>query len=206
MSKVLIVKAHPLATGASRSLKILERFVTTYQTAHPEDEIQWLDVYQDDMPEIDRPLMTAWQQLRSGADFSTLSDEQKAKIAHFDALTQLYIDTDKFVIANPLWNLSVPTRLKAWIDTVMVAGKTFKYTANGPQPLVHGKTAVHIQSAGGVYSGNDFATQYVNSVLHFAGVEEVTKIGIEGIDHMPETEAAVMQSAYEEAGKIARKF
>ena len=61
------------------------------------------------------------------------------KIARFNELTDQFLAADKIVIANALWNLNIPTKLKAWFDTVNVAGKTFRYTENGPEGLVTGK-------------------------------------------------------------------
>ena len=66
MSKVLVVKAHPLATEQSRTLTILAQFMQVYQKQNPADEISWLDLYQSDLPEIDQELMTAWAALKEG--------------------------------------------------------------------------------------------------------------------------------------------
>ena len=71
--------------------------------------------------------------------FETLSENQQQKVARFNELTDQFLSADKVVIANPMWNLNVPTRLKAWVDTINVAGKTFQYTAEGPKPLTSGK-------------------------------------------------------------------
>ena len=206
MSKVLVVKAHPLATEQSRTLTILAQFMQVYQKQNPADEISWLDLYQSDLPEIDQELMTAWAALKEGQAMATLSASQQEKVARFNRYTDQFLATDKFVIANPLWNLNVPTKLKAWIDTVMVVGKTFRHTETAPQPLVTGKKAVHIQSAGSVYAGQDFATQYVKTILGFAGVDEVIKINIEGIDHSPEKANVIMQEAIETAKQTAQVF
>lgn len=206
MSKVLVVKAHPLATEQSRTLMILAQFIQAYQKQNPADEISWLDLYQSDLPEIDQELMTAWAALKQGQAMATLSASQQEKVAQFNHYTDQFLATDKVVIANPLWNLNVPTKLKAWMDTVMVAGKTFRHTANGPQPLVTGKKAVHIQSAGSIYAGQDLASQYVKTLLGFAGVDEVIKINIEGIDHSPEKANVIMKEAIETAKQTAQFF
>lgn len=77
--------------------------------------------------------------MAAGTEFGDLSADQQAKVGRFGELTDQFLAADKIVIANPLWNLSMPTRLKAWIDTINVAGKTFKYTAEGPVGLAGGK-------------------------------------------------------------------
>ncbi|PNB70901.1 FMN-dependent NADH-azoreductase, partial [Pseudomonas sp. FW305-BF6] len=63
-----------------------------------------------------------------------------------------FVEADKYVFVTPMWNFSFPPVMKSYIDAVCVAGKTFKYTENGPQGLLGGKKALHIQASGGVYS------------------------------------------------------
>lgn len=72
--------------------------------------------------------------VKKGQAMATLSASQQEKVARFNRYTDQFLATDKFVIVNPLWNLNVPTKLKAWIDTVMVAGKTFRHTETAPRP------------------------------------------------------------------------
>ncbi|KRM24184.1 NAD(P)H-dependent oxidoreductase [Latilactobacillus graminis] len=206
MSKVLVVKAHPLTAEHSRTITVLNQFMQVYQANHPADEISWLDLYQADIPEIDQDLLCAWTALKAGQPVTELRITQQVKLEQFNHYTDQYIATEKFVIANPLWNLNVPTKLKAWLDTVMVAGKTFKYTETAAEPLVIGKRAVHIQSAGGVYAGTDFASQYVKAILGFAGVDEVLPVSIEGADHSPEEAPAIMKAAMASASQLARHF
>ncbi|MFV0560631.1 MAG: FMN-dependent NADH-azoreductase [Enterococcus sp.] len=206
MSSVLIVKAHPLTSDESRSLKALTTFLDSYKAAHPEDTITVLDLYNDMIPEIDEDLLSGWNALQTGTEFTRLSEAQQTKIARFNELTDQFLATDKLVIANALWNLNIPTRLKAWFDTVNVAGKTFRYTANGPEGLVTNKKALHIQSSGGVYEGKDFASQYVKGILNFIGVNEVDQLFIEGIDYAPDREEELMQAALDEAANLGKVF
>ena len=184
MASVLVVKGHPLTAQESRSVKALSAFLDSYKESHPDDEVTVLELYRDDIPEIDEELLSGWEALRAGAEFSTLSESQQHKIARFNELTDQFLASDKIVIANALWNLNIPTKLKAWFDTVNVAGKTFRYTENGPEGLVSGKKALHIQSNGGVYNGQDFASQYVKGILYFVGIDQVDQLFIEGIDYV----------------------
>lgn len=206
MSSVLIVKGHPLTAEESRSVKALSTFLTSYKESHPEDEITILDLYRDDIPEIDEELLSGWEVLRTGADFSELTEKQQHKIARFNELTEQFLAADKIVIANALWNLNIPTRLKAWFDTVNVAGKTFKYTENGPQGLVQGKKALHIQSNGGIYQGQDFASQYVKGILNFIGIDEIDQLFIEGIDYTPDRAEELMQEVLDKATQLGKDF
>ncbi|MDN6653758.1 MAG: NAD(P)H-dependent oxidoreductase, partial [Lactobacillus sp.] len=106
----------------------------------------------------------------------------------------------------PLWNLSMPTRLKAWIDTINVAGKTFKYTAEGPVGLAGGKKVLHIQANGGAYNGNDASSQYLNSILNFIGIDDITSVYIEGHAYEPERANEILAAALAEVDGIAKTF
>lgn len=206
MSKVLVIKAHPYGADKSKTVKVLSEFMETYRTKNSNDEITELDLYRDFIPEINKDILDGWGALANGAEFSSLNDAQQKDIARINELTQQFLDTDKLVIANPLWNLGLPSKLKNWLDTICVAGKTFKYTDHGPVGLATGKNAVHIQSAGGNYAGHDFATQYISGLLTFLGVTTVQKIAIEGIDYAPERHDEIMSAAITDAKQIAEKF
>ena len=206
MSKLLVIKGHPLTKEESRSINALEVFLESYQTKNPNDEITILDLYTDFIPEIDEELLSGWNVLRTGRAFTDLSESQQTKIARFNELTDQFLTTDKVVIANALWNLNVPTRLKAWIDTINVAGKTFVYTEEGPKGLVENKKALHIQSNGGFYDGQDFASQYIKGILNFIGISEVEQLFIEGIDHQPDKAEELINSATKKATLLGQTF
>lgn len=206
MTKLLAVKAHPLTKEESRSVRALETFLDAYRTTNPTDEIEILDVYNANIPEIDEELLSGWGALRTGVAFEELNEGQQEKIARFNELTEQFLSADKVVIANPLWNLNVPTRLKAWVDTINVAGKTFQYTAEGPKPLTSGKKALHIQSNGGFYEGQDFSSRYVETILNFIGVDQVDSIFIEGIDHFPDRAEELLGTALDKATELGKTF
>lgn len=185
MSKVLIIKGHPLTSESSLSLKGLDAFTAAYQAANPTDSIEILDVFDGTIPSLDTELV--------GAMFAdkgaVLSDSQKAKFARFNELTDQFLSADKVVIASPLYNLMIPTELRAWIDAICVAGKTFKYTAEGPVGLTNGKKVLHLQAKGGVYKNQDPATVYMTTIFNFIGAD-YTEIAIEGHAYDPtQTEA-----------------
>lgn len=206
MSKLLVVKAHPLTKDESRSVRALETFLDSYQSENPTDVIEMLDVYSDFVPEIDEELLSGWGALRTGTEFTELTESQQTKVARFNELTDQFLSADKVVIANALWNLNVPTRLKAWVDTINVAGKTFKYTEEGPKPLTNGKKALHIQSNGGFYEGQDFASQYIKGILTFIGVDEINQLFIEGIDNYPEKAEELLNDAMNQATELGKSF
>lgn len=206
MSKLLAVKSHPLTSKQSTSILAMDVFLESYRKAHPDDTIEIIDLYNDFIPELDGDILEGWNQLRAGKSFDELTADQQRKISRFNELTEQFLSADKIVIANPLWNLAMQTRLKAWLDTVNVAGVTFKYTENGPVPLTSGKKALHIQSCGGHYNGQDFSTQAVQGILNFVGVADVDHLSIEGIDHFPEKREELLNAALDQARTLAETF
>ena len=203
MAKVLVVIARP-ESEKSRTLKVLKVFLDAYVKNHPHDTLEYLDLYKSNFPELDADILSAWDQLGEGTPFSDLSSSQQLKVEEFNASTEQFLAADKLVIANPMWNLMIPTKLKAWIDTIVVAGKTFRYTETAPIALTSGKKAIHIQAAGGKYNNQDFGTQYVKTMLNFIGVESVEKISIEGMDHAPEQAEEIVSNAEDDARRAAK--
>ena len=207
MTNVLVIKAHPLNSNFSRTLKVLDAFLSSYHDTHPTDNVTVKDLYQRNFPEIDAEMMCAWNDLRAGKQFESLTPSQREKINTFNTSVQEFIGADKVIIANPLWNMSIPTKLKSWIDSINAAGKTFKYNPDGTaSPLAPGKHILHIQAAGGKYDGKDFGTQYIQMMMNYLGASTTEKISVEGMDHFPDQAQTIVNEAVEEAKQAATKF
>lgn len=206
MAKVLIVRAHPLTSETSRSMKVTDAFVERYKEHNPEDYVEDINLYNMNVPDIDADLLNAWDELAAGKPFYSLNDKQQHQVTLFNSFTEGFLAQDKIVVANPLWNLNIPTRLKSWFDTINVAGKTFRYTAEGSVGMAQGKKVLHIQANGGVYSGKDPASQYVETVFNFLGVDEFQQLFVEGMDHTPEKAEDIVAEALEKAKELAKTF
>jgi FMN-dependent NADH-azoreductase len=109
---------------------------------------------------------------------------------------------DVLVIGAPMYNFGLPTQLKAWIDRVVVAGKTFRYTERGPEGLVPGgKKVIVATSSGGFYSGDspakllEHSVSYLNGVLGQIGLKDVTVIRAEGVNVSPEARQNAVDNA-----------
>lgn len=117
---------------------------------------------------------------------------------------------DIIVIGAPMYNFSVPSQLKAWIDRVVVAGQTFRYTENGPQGLAGGKRVIVASSRGGVYTSGpaasfDFQENYLRAVLGFIGITDLEFIRAEGVNLSAEHKVTAIASARESIGSLATK-
>jgi FMN-dependent NADH-azoreductase len=106
-----------------------------------------------------------------------------------DRLMAQFQEADTLVIGAPMYNFSIPSTLKAWVDRIAVAGKTFRYTENGPVGLAGGKRVIVVSARGGIYGENnpsDFQEAYLRQVFSFIGVKDFSIVRAEGIAYGPE--------------------
>ena len=141
-----------------------------------------------------------------GANFTEDDDrnpDQKAALAASDTLIAELEAADTVVIGVPLYNFGIPAALKAWVDLIARARRTFRYTEAGPEGLLKGKKAYLVVASGGVPVGSDydFATGYLRHVLGFVGITDVTVI--EAGQQMMDGEAVTRATAAIDALKQA---
>lgn len=211
MAKVLYITANPKATAYSYSLSVGEEFLNAYRSANPQDEIIELDLYKEDIPNIDADVFNGWGKLQNGEAFDALSAQEQAKVARINQLTEQFVSADKYVFVTPMWNFGFPPKMKSYIDTFCIAGKTFRYTAEGPIGLMAGKSAVHIHARGGIYSegpmkGIEFADSFLRQVLGFVGITDVESVIVEGMNQLPAEAETIKNKAIDEAKRVAKAF
>ena len=198
MSKVLYIKANIKNDGESRTFKVSDSFIEEYKKRNPEDEIIELDLYKENIDFL-RP-----EDL--GKIFGPKDEESKnnpiLKYAY------QFAEADKYIVAAPMWNLSVPAILKAYIDYVSVTGITFKYTAEGPVGLLKNKKAVHIVARGGEYANAPYemGDRYLKTIFGFFGVTDMETIAIENVDVVGADVQAKVDEAIERAKLLLEKF
>ena len=112
-----------------------------------------------------------------------------------------FLAADIVVIGAPMYNFTIPSQLKAWIDRILIAGKTFRYSEAGPVGLAGGKRVIIASSRGGLYApgvpleANDFQEPYLRAVFAFIGIEDVEIVRAEGLALGPEQRDAAVQAA-----------
>jgi FMN-dependent NADH-azoreductase len=122
-----------------------------------------------------------------------------------------FLAADVVVIGAPMYNFAISSSLKAWLDRILVAGKTFRYTANGPEGLAGGKRIIVASSRGGFYGKDtaaaamDFQEPYLRAVLGFIGIGDVEFVRAEGIAVGEEQKAAALESARSSIGTLVAK-
>jgi FMN-dependent NADH-azoreductase len=211
MAKVLYITAHPLTEEQSVSLAAGKAFIETYKEVNQNDEIVHLDLFKENIPQIDADVLGGWGKLQNGTAFEDLSSDAQAKIGRLAELVEQFTGADKFVFVTPLWNFSFPPVMKAYLDSVAVAGKTFRYTAEGPVGLMTDKKALHIQARGGYYSEGPAAEvemghRYLANIMNFFGVPSLEGVFIEGHNANPEKAQEIKENGIARAKDMAHTF
>jgi len=168
-------------TSGSTSRQLTASFATRWQARNPGGKVVHRDLAVDTLPHLGEDLL--------GAYFTPAEKhnaEQAELIKQSNRLVDELMAADTLVIGVPMYNFAPPSTLKAWIDHVFRAGRTFRYTENGPQGLATGKKAVVILSRGGMYSEGpmeamDFQGKYIKGALGFIGITDVELVVAEGV-------------------------
>ena len=174
--------ASDAATSHSRSLSA--ELVDKLKAANPGASVVYRDVSVDRLPHIDTTIRQAWTpEGEKDASLTATGTRSKALVDELKAANVV-------VIGSPMYNFSVPSTLKAWIDHVAIAGQTFQYTPAGAKGLLTSKAYLAL-SSGGIYSQGPFAAAehlatYLTSILGFLGIRDVEVVRAEGMAYGPE--------------------
>jgi FMN-dependent NADH-azoreductase len=169
--------------GNSVSRQLSKSIATQWRATHPGTEVEYLDLA------ANAPTHLASDSLgfRLGLDAGGATDAQRRENEISERLVSQFLAADVVVIGAPMYNFSIPTPLKAWIDRVAQVGRTFAYTEKGPQGLAGGKKVIIASSRGGMYSSNpalaglDHQESYLKVILGFFGITDVQIVRAEGV-------------------------
>lgn len=208
MSKVLLIKANDRPVEQATSVKLYEAFATSYKEAHPNDQVTELDLFAENLPYYGNDLITAM--FKAGRGMELTAEEQKGA-EYVNKYLNQFAEADKVVIAFPMWNFTVPAVLHTYMDYLSQAGKTFKYTAEGPVGLMGDKKVALLTARGGVYSEGpmaeiELASRYVKTVLGFWGISNVTEVIVEGHNQFPDKAEEIVHAGVVKAAQLAETF
>ncbi len=208
MAKILYIAANPKDEENSISLKVARKFIEKYKKINPDDIIDEINVYNDEFPIVDKDTVNGWEKLWTAQPFESLSDVEKQKTQAIDEFAEEFSLYDKYIIANPMWNFNIPPKLKAFIDSVVIVDKTFKFIENGAIGLLENKKLFHVQSSGGIYKGSphEISDSYLRTIFGFMGVTDVRSVFVEGVYMFPEKAAEIMKQAIKKAQSLALDF
>jgi FMN-dependent NADH-azoreductase len=209
MSTILYIKASPLE-DLSHSTAVADAFIESYRRSHPEDEIKIIDLFRKKLPAFDLPAATAKYKILHGKEHTQEDRRIWAKIV---SVIEEFKSADKYVLAVPMWNFSIPYRLKQYIDIIVQPGYTFTARQDGSYDgLVKGKPVFIAYARGGQYSADaakafDMQTKYLELILGFMGLSDIRPVIIEptlagGADVAKQKHA----EATEKAKRLAKAF
>jgi FMN-dependent NADH-azoreductase len=209
MGNLLIIDANPkkdVKTSFSKRVSI--QFLKEYREFNGEDRVETIELYHDDIPVVDDVVLTARGKLASG---ESLTQHESTVVNRMDQILQQFKKATKYVIVLPLFNFNIPSKLKDYLDNVVIARETFKFTENGVVGLLNdGRKVLVIQGSGGVYTNNDWYTdaeyshKYLQFIFSFFGVTDYTIVRAQGTSYLDKDK--VISNAFEEVRKAAAHF
>ncbi|KHT35387.1 FMN-dependent NADH-azoreductase [Pectobacterium carotovorum] len=192
---ILHIDSSILESG-SVSRQISADVVEQLVNQHPQAVVTYRDVVKDEIRHLTGPIAAGFRQIASSsADEATLREHQLS-----EALVAEFLANDVIVIGAPMYNFSVSSQLKSWLDRLAQAGKTFKYTEKGPVGLSGGRTVIVVSSRGGFYTtppflDMDFQERYLQGFFRFLGITDIHFIRAEGASKGDEIKHREIQNA-----------
>lgn len=189
MKSVLHIISSPNGSK-SFSNQLGNAIIQKIQQAHPGSTVRVRNLTQHPFPHLEEAALAAF-----GKDAGDEGTDRTAA-AHSDQAIAELEQADIIVISVPFWNFGIPSVLKAWVDHIARAGKTFRYTEQGVEGLVQGKTVYVALASGGIYSsgpmqGYDFASTYLKAVLGFMGMTDLKTFRVEGVAYPGQAASAL---------------
>ncbi|MDH4566694.1 FMN-dependent NADH-azoreductase [Pseudomonas sp. BN414] len=185
---------------ASASRQLSRDVVAAWEAAEPDAQVTYRDLANDAISHLSALTLVA-----GGTPAELRDAAQKHEAELGEATLNEFLAADAIVIGAPMYNFTIPTQLKAWIDRIAVAGKTFRYTENGPEGLAGGKKVVIISTAGGIHAGQASGQaheDYLKLVLNFLGVTDIEIVRAEGLAYGEEPRANAFSAAQQQIGEL----
>ncbi|AXY08059.1 FMN-dependent NADH-azoreductase [Bacillus thuringiensis LM1212] len=210
MNKTLIINAHPKVDDTSSvSIKVFNHFLESYKELIPNNEtIEQINLYDDIVPMIDKTVLSAWEKQGNG---QKLTGEEQKVTERMSEILQQFKSANTYVIVLPLHNFNIPSKLKDYMDNIMIARETFKYTETGSVGLLKdGRRMLVIQASGGIYTNDDWYTdveyshKYLKAMFNFLGIEDYQIVRAQGTAVLDPNE--VLQNAYKEVEEAASRL
>jgi FMN-dependent NADH-azoreductase len=180
----------------SVSRRLTAAIVSQIKADHPDAQTTYRDLVVERVPHL------TGAQIMAPADLAGVEPALAEDIRIGRQMLEEFLAADTVVVGAPMYNFSIPSQLKAWIDRLAVSGKTFRYTEAGPEGLAKGKKVIVVSTRGGHYSAGpaaamDHQESYLRTVFGFFGITDVEFVRAEGLN----LGADQKQSAIAEAEK-----
>ena len=184
---------------ASASRQLSRAVVQAWQAANAGVQLSYRDLATDAYAHLSAASLVA------GGTAELRDAAQKAEVKLAEETLEEFLAADAIVIGAPMYNFTVPTQLKAWIDRIAVAGKTFAYDENGPKGLAGGKKVVIVSTAGGIHAGQPSGQAheaYLVQVLNFLGITDIEIVRAEGLAYGEDPRSNAIKGAQQRIGEL----
>lgn len=182
--------------AASNSTQLTHTIIEKLKAQYPGSTVTQRDLVQKKYPHLEESHLSAFF-----APPENQTEAYKTAIQHSDEAIRELEEADIVVIGVPIYNFNIPSALKAWIDHVVRAGRTFSYGSGHPEGLLKNKKIYLAIASGGIYSDGpmksmDYAEPYLKWILGFIGLHDITTFRVEGVN-MPDLKETALQKALE---------
>ena len=205
MSKLLYIKASP-RDARSHSHKTASAFIEEYRRRNPNDEIETIDLFSEPLPEFDNFAAESKYAIMHGQQKTA---EQMKKWTQIEKVIERFKSADKYLFSVPMWNFSIPYKLKHYIDIICQPSYTFAVTDAGYKGLAGGKPLCLILARGGSYEKDSpiaFQWRYLEFIFGFMGFTEIKTIVCQPTLGDEEIVNKAQKSAVEVAKTISADF
>jgi len=169
--------------AGSASRELTREIVARWVAERPDTQVTYLDLAAQELPHLSQKSLVRADELEAARNTEALEQ---------------FLAADAIVIGAPVYNFTIPSQLKAWIDRITVAGKTFRYTEKGPQGLAGGKQVIVAVARGGVRApdaSGEFGEPYLKFLFAFLGIDNVRFVRAEGLAISPQQRTASLSAA-----------
>jgi FMN-dependent NADH-azoreductase len=210
MSRLLYIQASPRGKR-SHSIAVADAFIESYKQKHPDDVVVTLNVFEAPVPYFDGMAVQAKYTIMHGQPHSK---EELQAWKEVEKTIEQFKNADKYVLAVPMWNFSIPYRLKQYIDVLVQPGYTFTFSVDeGYKGLVTNKPLLVVYARGGEYAAGsqaeafDLQKKYVELIFGFIGFKDIHSIIIEPtLQGGPDLAQTKQQEAIKKTKEIADTF
>ncbi|MCY6353831.1 FMN-dependent NADH-azoreductase [Clostridium sp. ZS2-4] len=213
MKKLLYIPVNSKPEEMSTSKTVGREFVNRFLAENEGYVVEELDLYNEDIPEVNHIIFKSRAETVSGAEYDVLSEQDKRVVDRVNALCNQFLSADTYVIAAPMWSVSFPARLKRYVDCIILNNKVIKISSEEVKGLLNNKerNMIYIQSSGGVYpkllSGKfNHGVDYFHDIFKFLGISKFEKILVQGVDMQDVGREEALRRAYEDIDKVVEKL
>jgi FMN-dependent NADH-azoreductase len=209
MATVLVIQASPRG-ARSKSIQAADAFVNAYTAQHPDDRIDTINLFEAQLPVFDGTAAAAKFKIPNN---QPATPEEKKVWSQVEAVIKRFKAADKYVLATPMWNFTIPYRLKQYIDIIVQPGYTFTVGQNGYEGLVTGKPLLAVYARGGAYpkgtpgEAYDLQIRYVEQIFGFIGFTTIHSLIVEPtLQEGEEGAQKALAAAVAQVDKLVKNF